>query len=103
MYMYIYTQELMSHPKGGEGAFNYVVTELTITARHLTKSGQNCILSDQKEHFPVKSLCIIYHFRNVSGHFLIVIVSTEVVGKGLIRLRTWLFPMDRRSYAACRT
>ncbi len=51
-------------------------TGLTITARHLTKSGQNCILSDQKENFPVKLLCIIYHFRNVSGHFLIVIVST---------------------------
>ncbi len=22
----VYSQELMSHPKGGEGAFNYVVT-----------------------------------------------------------------------------
>ncbi len=36
MYMYPYTvrlsmyyQELMSHPKDGEGAFNYVVTALS--------------------------------------------------------------------------
>ncbi len=27
--VYIEYQELMSHPKGGEGAFNYVVTELS--------------------------------------------------------------------------
>ncbi len=26
---YLYSQELMSHPKGGEGAFNYVVTALS--------------------------------------------------------------------------
>ncbi len=27
--VHVYYQELMSHPKGGEGAFNYVVTALS--------------------------------------------------------------------------